>query len=359
MVTAKKVSKKTVSRKASVPSDVSRLVLEHHAKQLGMSFDELLNKLASVEGATTADKLRKIYDEVGAQRRAKRMEGMQEIVLGKVYLNNVFELRNRPGRYTIVADILNPLADSEDEMFLPGLVPGENNTSEKNVILFASEAVKDRILSAPLGATLLGRMQYDENYGNWTVSVSRVYKPKPEYLDKLCDAEALDVDWYQFDPKDRFAGVYFYIDPSKFDVDTVFKETRDGSPMVKVVAPYEGGFLTINIFDVDHLPGDPWTEWKSYPKVYAYGRLYRVRDGSYDVSVSRVFVPVDTEVDEEADKDSVADRIVEYLQGKSRPFSTAAAIAKALGIEEGDVIAIAKEDARLDVDEDGIVTLKE
>jgi len=358
MVTAKKVSRKSPG-KATVPSDVSRLVLEHHAAQLGMTFDELLAKLSEVEGANTAEKLRKIYDEVGAQRRAKRNEGVQDIVLGRVYINNVFELKNRPGRYTIVADILNPLADKEDEMFIPGLVPGANNTTDKNVIIFASEAVKDHILSAPLGATMQGRLQYDENYGNWTASVFRVYAPKQEYLDKLCDVEALDVDWAQFDPRDRFAGVYFYIDPSKFDVDTVFKETRDGSPMVKVVAPYENGFLTINIFDVDHLPGDPWTEWKSYPKVYAFGRLYRTRDGSYDVSVSRVFVPAEEAVGEDEGKESVADKVVAYLEKKSKPFATAASIAKALGVEEGDVIAVAKEDSRLDVDEDGIVSLKE
>ncbi len=352
-------TRRTVSKKVKVPSDVSLVVLEHHAKNLGMDVQELIDKLAGIEGKTTAEKIRKLYEEVGAQRRAQRERDRVDLVLGQVYENTIQELENQPGKFRFVADIFNPAAENEEEKFLPGFVLRGTNGSRRYVTIFAWEQTKNYILSAPLGATLSASLRYDENYDSWTVSAYRVYRPKQEYLDQLCDVEATEVDWSQFDPNDRLAVVYFRIDPSKFDVDTVFKETRDGSPMVKVVAPYEGGFLTINIFDVDHLPGDPWTEWKSYPVVYAVGRLYRVRDGNYSVSVRRVYVPVEEEVTEEDTKQTVADKVVQYLKKKPKGVSTASAISKALGIPEGDVIAVAKDDKRLTVDEDGIVALAE
>jgi len=343
--------------KTKIPSDVSLVVLEHHARNLGMDVQELIDRLSGIEGKSTAEKIRKLYEEVQEQRREQFERDRVELVLGRVYENTIQELENMPGKYRMVVDIFNPSAEKDEEKLIPGFVPNGTTGVRRYVTLFAWEQTKNYILSAPLGATLSASLRYDENYDSWTVSAYRVDRPKEEYLQQLCDVEATDVDWSKFDPNDRVAVVYFRIDPQRFDVDTVFRETRDGSPMVKVVAPYENGFLTLNIFDVDHLPGDPWTEWKSYPVVYAVGRLYRVRDGNYSVSVSRVFVPVGESVEEGDAKDVLADKVVSYLKKKPKGVSTVSAVAKALDVPEGDVVAVAKEDPRLSVDDDGVISL--
>ena len=92
--------------------------------------------------------------------------------------------------------------------------------------------------------------------------------------------------------------------------------------------------------------------------VYAVGRLYRVRDGNYSVSVRKVFVPTGEE-ESEGEEVNVADKVVDFLKKKPKGVSTVSAAAKALGIPEGDIIAAAKEDQRLSVDEDGIISLVE
>ena len=351
MVTSKKVTRK----KVSVPSDVSQVVLEYHAKNLGMSLDELISRLNSMPGTSTAEKLRQLYKEFQEKRKSERPKA-QEFALGRVYPQTVRELEGQPGKYMMAADILNPSAENEEEMFLPGLIPVEGGKLRRYVTIFAWEQTKDRLLTAPLGATITGVIRYDEEYDSWTLSAFRVYPPKQEYLDMLCDAEATEIDWSQFDPRDRGSTVYFWIDPNKFDVDPTFKETRDGSPVVKAVAPYRDGFLVLNVFDTEHLPGDPWTEWKSYPKVYAMGRLYRVRDNQYIVSVNRVYVP--TEV-EEPTKESIADKVAEILKKKPKKVSTISAVARALGVSEADVLAAIQDDERFEVDEDGVITLLE
>jgi len=320
-------------RKGTEITDVKPLVLELHARKLGMSVEELLEALKKVEGKNTAEKLRKLYE----QRRAERQKETQRVplfILGP----KVAEVPNKPGRFKARGLVL-----------LPGEEPVEDRLQW--VTIFASQATMGRIQSAPLGAVIEGFLTYSEEYNNWTLTAFRVHDPDVAYLDQVCDpAEA--VDWSQVAVGDP---VFVKLDPSRGDVDPMVKETREGNPVVRVAYPTESGaILDVWIFDVDHLGlDDPWTGFKDLPAVYVSGRLRSVRNGVYTLSVSKVFAPAEVE------QKSLADRMAEYFQKKGKKEASPRAIARALSVPEGDVVVAAKQDSRFDYsEEDDLIVYK-
>jgi len=320
-------------RKVEV-SDVSPLILELHARKLGMSVQDLLEALKQVEGKNTAEKLRKIYE----QRRAQELKKVTLVAVGRIRGKKVVEVPNKPGKHR-----LRVLA------VLPGEEPLEDRLQW--ITVFATQAVSGRILAAPFGSTIEGFLNYSEDYDSWTLSALRVSPPDTAVLDQLCEpAEA--IDWSQVGVKDT---VYMKIDPSKADVDPTIKETRDGDPVIRIAYPTNtGAVLDIWLYDVDALGlSDPWAEFKSLPALYVSATLRAVKNGVYTLRVQSIYVP------KEVEQKTLADRMAEYFQKKGKSEASPRAIARALSVPEGDVIATAKQDSRFDYsEEDDLVVYK-
>ena len=320
-------------RKGSGIADVSPLVLELHAKKLGMGVQELIDVLNKMEGKNTAEKLRKLYEE----RRSSRGRTAQMVPLFALG-PRVAEVPGKPGRYRARGIVL---------------VPGEEDVSERLqwATIFADQATMGRIQAAPLGAQVEGFLNYSEDFSNWTLTAFRVHEPSVESLDLVCDP-AESVNWSEVG---QGSFVFLKLDPSKGDVDPTIRETRDGSPVVRVAYPIQGGaILDIWIFDVGHLNvSDPWAEFKSLPAVYISGKLRSVRNGVYTISAPKVYAPKAVE------QKSLADRMEEYFQRKGKNEASPRAVARALSVPEGDVIVAAKEDPRFDYsEEDDLVVYK-
>ena len=321
------------ARKKGIPEDVSPLILEYHARRLGMSVDELIDRIAQISGKSTAEKLRKLYDELRAQRQTQR----KTIVFPVLYASQITETKV-PGNYRMRALILPP--DAEEP---------------KWATFFGDSGILGKIAGAPLGAMVevpVTGFQYDEEYDSYTIRwVRNVFPPNKDVLDVVAKLPTKDL----FDSLTDTEVVVLKLNTGDFDVDNTYTETQSGNKVVRLLGKLgDTDLLAINIYDVSNIPAsDPWVEIKDFPVIYVSGRFRGVRGGIYVFNASKVFVPTGTEEPLEA-------RIINYMRRKGRKELSPRALARALKYSEAEIIAAARSSDKLEYDEEAdVVILKE
>ena len=320
-------------KRSGIPEDISPLVLEYHARQLGLSVDELLKRLAELPGKTTAEKIQALYD---ARRKAREV---QMVYVPVFYVGRATET-SVPGNYRVRALILPP--DSDEPAW---------------ATIFADSGTVGKLTGAPAGTVIEvpgNRFEYDEQYNSYTIrSVRSILPPNKDLLDVVAKQPAKGV-------MDGLSGrekVVLKIKPGEFDVDVGYKETAQGTKVLRLIGKLpdsDTDMLVINIFDVANIPGeDPWVDVRSFPVLYAVGSLMGVRNGIYRFSASKVYVP-------EQAQETLEERIVSYMKKKGKKELSPRALSRALRETEADIIAAARTSDRLDYDEDAdVVVLKE
>ena len=316
-------------KRGGIPKDISPLVLEYHARMLGMSVDDLLKRLSELPGKTTAEKIQRLYEERRAQRTAEM------VYVPVLYIAGSKETAI-PGNYRIRALILPPDSDS----------PAWSS-------IFVDSSLNAKITSAPLGTVLEvpgNRFEYDEQFGSYTIrTVRSVLPPNKDLLDTVAKEPSKDF----FDSLTGNEIVVLKIRPSEFDVDTGYTETSQGTKVLRLLGKLgDTDLLTVTIYDVDNIPGDPWTDIKGYPVVYVSGKFRGVVNGIYRFNASKVFVPEGTE-------QTLEEQIIDYMNRKGKKELSPRALARALRVSEAEIISTARSSDRLDYDEDAdVIVLK-
>ena len=200
-----------VVKRSGISEDVSPLVLEYHARQLGLSVDELLKKLAELPGKTTAEKIEALYE---ARRKTREV---QMVYVPVFYVGRAVET-SVPGNYRVRVLILPP--DSNEPAW---------------ATIFADGGTVGKLTSAPAGTVIEvpgNRFEYDEQYNSYTIrGVRSILPPNKDLLDVVAKEPVKSF----LDTLSGREKVVLKLRPSDFDVDIGYKETAQGTKVVRLI----------------------------------------------------------------------------------------------------------------------------